>query len=176
MIWLLVHQGWEVWSKAREENGKNRQMGLCESLERSPWNVGWLHELEQSFLVKKSRFLDGASFVLHNASASEICRYCDNTHYVYLSSHLHLRLHHLKHKLPFAISSLLCRSQTLDQDRIVVPPGWDSWGKISVMRDGFDAKIWGEAWERDLESANRKLAKQEQRRLTLHSFLISDLK
>ena len=122
-IWLLVHQGWEVWSKAREENGKNRQMGLCESFEQSAWNVGWLHELEQSFLVKKSRFSDGASFVLHNASASEICKYCYNTHYVYFSCHLHLRLHHLKHKLPFAISSLLCISQTLDQDRIVVRAG-----------------------------------------------------
>ncbi|KAF5387749.1 hypothetical protein D9615_000687 [Tricholomella constricta] len=42
------------------------------------------------------------------------------------------------------------KPNTLDRDRIVVPAGWDSWGKISVMRDGFDAKMWGEAWERDL--------------------------
>jgi dynein light intermediate chain 1 len=33
-----------------------------------------------------------------------------------------------------------------------VPAGWDSWGKIAVLRDGFDAKAWGEAWERDLSS------------------------
>ncbi|KAH9938017.1 dynein light intermediate chain [Fomitopsis serialis] len=39
----------------------------------------------------------------------------------------------------------------LDRDRIVVPAGWDSWGKIGVLRDGFDAKTWGEAWERDLD-------------------------
>jgi dynein light intermediate chain 1, cytosolic len=32
----------------------------------------------------------------------------------------------------------------------VIPIGWDSWGKILVMRDGFDAKMWGEAWEKDL--------------------------
>jgi dynein light intermediate chain 1 len=44
------------------------------------------------------------------------------------------------------------KSNTLDRDRIVVPAGWDSWGKISVMRDSFDAKMWSEAWERDLES------------------------
>ena len=92
-------------------------------------------------------------FVLHNASASEICRYYDNTHYVYLSCHLHLGLHHLKHKLPFAISSRLFRSQILDRDRIVVPPGWDSWGKISVMRDGFGAKM---CWERDWESGEQE--------------------
>lgn len=43
------------------------------------------------------------------------------------------------------------KPNTLDRDRIVVPAGWDSWGKIGVLRDGFDAKLWGEAWERDLE-------------------------
>jgi dynein light intermediate chain 1 len=44
------------------------------------------------------------------------------------------------------------KPNTLDRDRIVVPAGWDSWGKITVMRDGFDAKMWGEAWEKDLEA------------------------
>jgi dynein light intermediate chain 1 len=44
------------------------------------------------------------------------------------------------------------KPNTLDRDRIVVPAGWDSWGKIAVLRDGFDAKAWGEAWEDDLES------------------------
>lgn len=42
------------------------------------------------------------------------------------------------------------KSNTLDRDHIIIPAGWDSWGKISVMRDGFDAKMWGEAWEKDL--------------------------
>ncbi|KAJ7724865.1 dynein light intermediate chain-domain-containing protein [Mycena metata] len=41
----------------------------------------------------------------------------------------------------------------LDRDRIVVPAGWDSWGKITIMREEFDARAWGEAWERDLEAA-----------------------
>ncbi|KAI0686003.1 DLIC-domain-containing protein [Cytidiella melzeri] len=44
------------------------------------------------------------------------------------------------------------KPNTLDRDRIVVPAGWDSWGKIAVLRDGFDAKAWGEAWGNDLES------------------------
>lgn len=43
------------------------------------------------------------------------------------------------------------RTNTLDRDRIVVPAGWDSWGKITVLREGFDAKSWGEAWERDVD-------------------------
>ncbi|KIJ37388.1 hypothetical protein M422DRAFT_33726 [Sphaerobolus stellatus SS14] len=44
------------------------------------------------------------------------------------------------------------RPNILDRDRVVVPAGWDSWGKIAVLRDGFDAKSWGEAWEHDLEN------------------------
>ncbi|KAF8655336.1 hypothetical protein AX16_003109 [Volvariella volvacea WC 439] len=43
------------------------------------------------------------------------------------------------------------KPNTLDRDRVVVPAGWDSWGKITVMRDGFDPKMWGEAWEKDLD-------------------------
>jgi len=42
------------------------------------------------------------------------------------------------------------KSNTLDRDRIIVPAGWDSWGMIVVLRD-FDAKAWGEAWERDVD-------------------------
>lgn len=45
------------------------------------------------------------------------------------------------------------KPNTLDRDRIVVPAGWDSWGKIGVLRDGFDAKAWGEAWENDLDAS-----------------------
>lgn len=51
----------------------------------------------------------------------------------------------IKNPFPF-----LHKPNTLDRDRIVVPAGWDSWGKIVVLRDGFEAKVWGEAWERDL--------------------------
>lgn len=42
------------------------------------------------------------------------------------------------------------RPNTLDRDRIVVPAGWDSWGKIGVLREGFEARVWGEAWDTDL--------------------------
>lgn len=52
------------------------------------------------------------------------------------------------HKYPFPFSH---RPNTLDRDRIIAPAGWDSWGKIAVLRDGFDAEKWGEAWEKDLD-------------------------
>lgn len=44
------------------------------------------------------------------------------------------------------------KPNTLDRDRIVIPAGWDSWGKIGVLREGFEAKVWGEAWEADLDA------------------------
>lgn len=59
----------------------------------------------------------------------------------------------LKYPFPFAY-----RPNTLDRDRIVVPAGWDSWGKIAVLRDGFDAAKWGEAWEKDLDADKGVLA------------------
>ncbi|KAF7290898.1 hypothetical protein HMN09_01268200 [Mycena chlorophos] len=40
----------------------------------------------------------------------------------------------------------------LDRDHIVIPSGWDSWGKITVMREEFEARSWSDAWERDLDA------------------------
>ncbi|KAI5119605.1 hypothetical protein M0805_005775 [Coniferiporia weirii] len=53
------------------------------------------------------------------------------------------------HRNPFPFVE---KPNILDRDRILVPTGWDSWGKIAVLRDGFDSKLWGEAWDRDLET------------------------
>jgi dynein light intermediate chain 1 len=57
-----------------------------------------------------------------------------------------------KNPFPF-----LHKPNTLDRDRIVIPVGWDSWGKITVMRDGFEAKLWGEAWERDIQAEESEI-------------------
>ncbi|PFH49236.1 hypothetical protein AMATHDRAFT_148080 [Amanita thiersii Skay4041] len=65
------------------------------------------------------------------------------------------------------------KPNTLDRDRIVVPVGWDSWGKISVLRDGFDAKMWGEAWERDLSNEESHPG-EEPGAKKLYSILVPD--
>jgi len=46
------------------------------------------------------------------------------------------------------------RPNALDRDPIVVPAGWDSLGKIGVLREGFEARVWGEAWDTDLTDAS----------------------
>lgn len=38
----------------------------------------------------------------------------------------------------------------IDRDKIVIPPGWDSWGKIIVLREGFDAEGISMGWGVDV--------------------------
>ncbi|KAF3768880.1 hypothetical protein M406DRAFT_249207 [Cryphonectria parasitica EP155] len=44
------------------------------------------------------------------------------------------------------------KPNVIDRDRVAVPPNWDSWGKIRVLREGFDVEAVSEGWSIDLES------------------------
>lgn len=46
------------------------------------------------------------------------------------------------------------RANVLDRDAVLVPVGWDSWGKINVLRDGFDTSRVHTAWETSLSRVN----------------------
>lgn len=39
----------------------------------------------------------------------------------------------------------------IDRDKVVVPPNWDSWSKIRLLRDGFDVESIGNGWSLDIE-------------------------
>lgn len=41
----------------------------------------------------------------------------------------------------------LHRANVVDRDALLVPAGWDSWGKIKVLRDSFDAQATSNAWQ-----------------------------
>lgn len=60
------------------------------------------------------------------------------------------------------IHSLLKRQplkhNVIDRDKVVVPPNWDSWGKIRVLRDGFDPEAVNIAWSLDISEAQQSLA------------------
>jgi dynein light intermediate chain 1, cytosolic len=43
------------------------------------------------------------------------------------------------------------KANVIDRDKIVVPPNWDSWGKIRVLRDGFDVEAVSGGWAIDLD-------------------------
>lgn len=41
----------------------------------------------------------------------------------------------------------LHRANILDREQVLVPAGWDSWGKIEALGDGFDPSRVVQAWE-----------------------------
>ncbi len=49
-----------------------------------------------------------------------------------------LKREHLKHNV-------------IDRDRVLVPPNWDSWGKIRILREGFDLEGVSKAWSKDIQ-------------------------
>lgn len=42
------------------------------------------------------------------------------------------------------------RHNVIDRDKVLVPPNWDSWGKIRVLRDGFDVEAVSKGWSLDI--------------------------
>ncbi|GAA5923820.1 uncharacterized protein JCM15063_003777 [Sporobolomyces koalae] len=44
------------------------------------------------------------------------------------------------------------RANVIDRDQLLVPTGWDSWGKIKVMRERFDCEAVGNKWAIDTSS------------------------
>jgi hypothetical protein len=86
-------------------------------------------------------------------------------------------LHYLSpghHQSHLSLLSLLCPPTTLqpiippqqytdlltpnvvDRDRVFVPYGWDSWGKIRVLREGFDVEGVCGGWSVDIASVLSK--------------------
>ena len=38
------------------------------------------------------------------------------------------------------------KHNVIDRDKVLVPPNWDSWGKIRVLREGFDVEGTSSEW------------------------------
>lgn len=49
------------------------------------------------------------------------------------------------------------RANVVDRDQVLVPAGWDSWGKIRILRDRFEAEVVGNGWDSDIESERRRI-------------------
>lgn len=50
------------------------------------------------------------------------------------------------------------RANSVDRDQLLVPAGWDSWGKIKILRERFDPEAFGKGWEADLVAAREVAA------------------
>ncbi|PWY98216.1 DLIC-domain-containing protein [Testicularia cyperi] len=70
------------------------------------------------------------------------------------------------------------RASTTDRDTLLVPAGWDSWGKIRALRESFDCKGLGRGWELDCEldalRRSRKLPRTKEVEDQLEKEVLSD--
>lgn len=44
------------------------------------------------------------------------------------------------------------KAQVVERDAVLVPSGWDSWGKLRVLRDGFDCDAVHQGWDADMDA------------------------
>ncbi|KAH9817286.1 dynein light intermediate chain-domain-containing protein [Melampsora americana] len=50
------------------------------------------------------------------------------------------------------------KANVIDRDEVLIPMGWDSWGKIKILRDGFNPAVVGNGWLLDIEKYRHTLA------------------
>ncbi|KAI9247052.1 dynein light intermediate chain-domain-containing protein [Sporodiniella umbellata] len=44
------------------------------------------------------------------------------------------------------------KAQVIERDVVLVPSGWDSWGKLKVLREGFDCEAVNDGWNADMDA------------------------
>lgn len=44
------------------------------------------------------------------------------------------------------------KAQVIERDAVLVPAGWDSWGKLRVLREGFDCEAVHQGWDSDMDA------------------------
>ena len=84
----------------------------------------------------KLTLLDGASLIYTSTSVpNSLPTLVHST----LGIHSQLKKQTLKHNV-------------IDRDKVLVPPNWDSWGKIRVLREGFDVEGTSSGWSIDIQA------------------------
>ncbi|KAI5791833.1 dynein light intermediate chain-domain-containing protein [Geopyxis carbonaria] len=111
-----------------------------ETLERER---GWKEE-EFDFVLQFLRTIllkHGASLIYTTPSVSSSLQ---PLIYSMLSIQSPLRQQILKHNV-------------IERDKVLVPPHWDSWGKIRVLREGFDVEGIHNGWSVDISPGNNDM-------------------
>ncbi|KAI9027143.1 dynein light intermediate chain-domain-containing protein [Phycomyces nitens] len=60
---------------------------------------------------------------------------------------LHRLLTRSTKSFPFSL-----KAQVVERDSVFVPSGWDSWGKIRILKEGFDCEGLSAGWDADMEA------------------------
>jgi dynein light intermediate chain 1 len=50
------------------------------------------------------------------------------------------------------------RHNVIERDKILIPPNWDSWGKIRILREGFELETVGDAWSVEIQNPPEELS------------------
>ena len=50
------------------------------------------------------------------------------------------------------------RANGVDRDQILIPTGWDTWGKIRILRDRYDTDAVSKGWDMDMDAERDRLA------------------
>ena len=77
-----------------------------------------------------------------------------------------------------AVQSVVKKPQlkhnVIDRDKVVVPPNWDSWGKIRVLRDGFDVEQVSNGWSADISQERDEVQELASGAVALYEETIRD--
>ncbi|KAJ5735622.1 uncharacterized protein N7483_000747 [Penicillium malachiteum] len=108
-----------------------------DKIEKLEKDHGW-HEEQFDFILQFMRTI----LLKHGASLIYTTPFLANS----LQSLIHSSL---------GIHSLLKRQSlkhnVIDRDKIIVPANWDSWGKIRIIREGFDMEGVSTAWSIEIQ-------------------------
>ncbi|KZF22969.1 hypothetical protein L228DRAFT_268335 [Xylona heveae TC161] len=55
------------------------------------------------------------------------------------------------------------RHNIIDRDKILIPPNWDSWGKIRILREGFEVEAINAGWSVDIQPPRQTASAELQR-------------
>lgn len=109
-----------------------------EKIERLEQDYGW-QEDQFDFLMQWMRTVllkHGASLIYTtNFDASNVRTLLHSS----LSIHSLLKKDTVKHNV-------------VDRDKVLIPPNWDSWGKIRVLKEGFDPEAVADAWSIEIQA------------------------
>ena len=84
--------------------------------------------------------------------------------------HSSLGIHSLLKKQPL-------KHNVIERDRVLVPPNWDSWGKIRVLREGFDVEGVSASWSTEIHDPHEMLVESiSMSKTTNAAYSNSDLK
>jgi len=100
-----------------------------------------------------SLFPDGASLIYTTPSAPSSLQSLIHT-MLSIQSPLRVRTRAMRNVSPTNIPSLhqheTLKHNVIERDKVLVPPHWDSWGKIRVLREGFDVEGIHTGWSADI--------------------------